>query len=102
MNDEERDAFYDEHIAPKLARIANESADNGISFVAAADTGICLNETVRYADGWSAAFKLAALAVDAHGNVDKLMLGVVKYINRYGVGVEHCASMAVRRFMGVG
>jgi len=100
MDDAERDAFYDELIAPKLAEIAGECADHGISFVAAADTGSVLNETCRYADGWSFAFKLVQLAAHAAGNVDRLMIDLVRYANEYGGGAENSWSIAVRKFVG--
>ncbi len=100
MSDEERDAFYDECVAPKLAEIAIECAKHGISFVAAADTGAHLNETSFYVEGYTFAFKMAQAAVAAHGNVDALMFALVKYANQYDGGAENSMSIAVRRFVG--
>ena len=102
MSDEERDAFYDEQIAPKLAAIATECSEHGISFVAAADTGARLNETSIYVDGWTFAFKMSQAAVAAHGNVDALMFALVRYANQYDGGAANSASIAVRRFVGEG
>jgi len=77
--DGDKETFYDNEIAPKLAELANLCADNGLSFVAAVEVEpFLLGETRRLAEGFTVAPLLASQAIASNGNADALIMAMLK------------------------
>lgn len=84
MTREENEKFYDENIAPELARLANLCGDIGMSFIA-----MVANEKDSYCTKYMAKFdnpsaRIAAYANEAKGNVDILFMKIEKDAEKYG------------------
>lgn len=80
-----KEAFYDEHIAPELLRIAKLAEDNGISLVVMAEwepgeTGC----TVTLAKQSGFGIRMAEAAMRCHGNVDAFMIATSKHAREHG------------------
>jgi hypothetical protein len=96
MTPEEREAFYDAEVAPELLRLAGLCEDRGISLVALAEwepgeTG----RTVTIAKDASFQPRLVDTAIRSHGNVDTLVLALMRY------ATEHGHSSACMHLLGV-
>ena len=80
-----KEAYYDEHIAPKLMALAKECEDNGLSLLA-----VCEWDPGEYGStrsvqaGSSFAFRMADTAVTARGNVDSFMMAIERYAMKHG------------------
>jgi hypothetical protein len=85
MTPEEREQFYDPEIAPTLLELARKCQDNGLSTVAMVEwepgeTG----RTACPAAGAGVGIRMAELAMQARGNVDSLILALMKYGKEHG------------------
>jgi len=80
-----KEEYYDENIAPKLAGIAEECKENGMSFVASCaydnDT-ICMTTTLTKDCGF--AMNLVRMAASCSGNVDQLLMQIINHAHIYG------------------
>ncbi len=79
------ESFYDEHIAPELARLAKLAQDNGISLIAMAEwepgeTG----RTVTLQAGSGFGIRMAEAAMRSHGNVDSFMIAMMRHGRKHG------------------
>jgi hypothetical protein len=85
MTQEEREAFYDAEVAPALLTIGKKCQDNGLSFIAVAEWAP--GETGRtgcLAEGAGVGIRITELAAQAAGNVDSLILALMKYGREHG------------------
>jgi hypothetical protein len=79
------EAIYNEQIAPKLAEIGRLCEQHGMSFVAAVEYQPgSLGETRVLAGEVTFAPLLVSMAIQACGNVDKLMLNAWEYARAHG------------------
>ena len=68
---EDKEKFYDESIAPELARLAELCHERGISFLAAVEYGPgSIACTSWFVEGYSWPLEMIAEAVEAMGNID--------------------------------
>jgi hypothetical protein len=82
---EEREQFYDREIAPVLLDLARRCQNNGLSIAAMVEwapgeTG----RTPALAAGSGVGIRVAELAMQARGNVDSLLLALMKYGKKHG------------------
>lgn len=96
MTPEEREQFYDQEIAPVLMSLAGKCQDNGLSITAMVEwepgeTGRTAALTANAGFG----IRMAETAMRSHGNVDSLILALMKY------GTEHGHSSASLHLLGV-
>lgn len=87
MTPEEREAFYDENVAPVLMDLAKKCQDNGISIAAMVEwdpgeTG----RTAALAANAGFGIRMAETAMRATGNVDTLIWALMKYATEHGHG----------------
>ncbi len=92
----EREDFYDREVAPVLMELAKKCEDAKISFIAMTEwepgeTG--RTATIQGDAGFG--LKMAHTAMQAHGNVDSLMIAIKRY------ATEHGHSSAVLHLLGV-
>jgi hypothetical protein len=85
MTPEERESFYDEHIAPGLMDLAKKCQDNGLSISAmvewdAGETG----STAALAVNAGFGIRMAHAAMQARGNVDTFLIAMMKYATEHG------------------
>lgn len=92
--------FYDENIAPELARLAKLCADNGMSFEAIVEYSPGdIGETRMFTKTFSWSMEMISLAVAAMGNVDKFLLIVAALAkNREDLNAE--SSLVLRMLRG--
>lgn len=77
--------FYDNEIAPELARLAKLCEDHGMSFLcqveyAPGDTG----ETKAITAGAGIKTIIARMGIECHGNVDTLIWRIKRYAKEHG------------------
>ena len=93
---EEREACYDEEVAPALREIARKCEQHGLSFLA-----ICEWEPGDYGrallqqSSASPAFRLTNIAAKSEGNADVLINSIIEYGRRYGHDSIHLAAFGV-------
>jgi hypothetical protein len=77
--------FYDEKVAPELLRLAELCKANGLSFVAEVEwtPGESGTTAALQADA-SFAIRLVHTATKARGNVDALMMALMRYGREHG------------------
>jgi hypothetical protein len=85
MTQEEREAFYDAEIAPVLSTLADKCKANGLSFLAVVEWapgehGRTLSLTPPHGHG----IRWADLAARVSGNVDSLIMALMKEGREYG------------------
>jgi hypothetical protein len=87
MTPEEREAFYDESVAPVLMDLAKKCQDNGISITAMVewDPGETGRTAALAADA-GFGIRMAETAMRAAGNVDTLIWALMKYATEHGHG----------------
>lgn len=92
----EREQFYDDVIAPKLAEIAKLCQEKEIAFICQVEwePGEC-GRTVTLPKGASWQIRLAETAMRANGNVDNMFLACSKY------AAVHGHSSIVMQNMGI-
>jgi hypothetical protein len=82
---EERESFYDEHIAPKLLEISDLCKENGMSMVCkvewAPDEG---GRTVVMQEDAGTGMKVAYFAAKAGSNVDALFIAIERLSKKVG------------------
>jgi hypothetical protein len=93
---DERETFYDEQIAPVLLDLAKKCQDNGLSIAAMVEwdpgeTG----RTAALAGNSGFGIRMVEMAMRCHGNVDSLIMGLMKY------GTEHGHNSASLHLLGV-
>lgn len=78
--------YYDQHIAPKLTEIGHECEKLGMSFLAVCEykTGEEYATTKTIQAGSSLAIRLADGALQSEGNIDALILGIMKSARKHG------------------
>lgn len=96
MTPEERETFYDREIAPVLLQLARKCQDNGLSIVAMVEwepgeTG----RTAALAADSGFGIRMAETAMRSVGNVDNLIMALMKY------GEEHGRSSVFLNLLGV-
>lgn len=80
-----KEAYYDEHIAPKLLALAKECEENGLSLLV-----VCEWEPGEYGStrncqvGSSFAFRMIDTAAKARGNVDSFMMAIERHAMKHG------------------
>ena len=93
---ENKEKYYDEHIAPKLMALAKECEDNGLSLLA-----VCewehgeYGSTRTFREGSSFAIRMTDAAAKAHGNIDSFMMAIERH------AIEHGHSSMYLRMRGV-
>lgn len=81
----EQEQFYDAHVAPVLLRLGRECIDKGISFVAVAEFAPGQSgRTVLLQPDCGFALRLVELSARAEGNVDRLILALLKHAREHG------------------
>jgi hypothetical protein len=85
MTPDERETFYDEHIAPVLMDLATKCQDNGLSIAAMVewDQGETGRTAALAADA-SFGIRMVETAMRAAGNVDTLIWALMKYATEHG------------------
>ena len=82
------EAYYDEHIAPKLMAIAKECEDNGLSLVACYEYELGRKaRTMTLQPGCSFVINLVEFATRSRGNIDSLIMALCRYAEKHG----HCS-----------
>ena len=80
-----KEAYYDEHIAPKLLALAKECEDNGLSLLV-----VCEWEPGEYGStrnfqaGSSFALRMVDTAAKAQGDVDSFMMAIERHAMKHG------------------
>jgi len=75
----DKETYYDQTIAPQLAKIAADCTDHGLSFIAAVQySPNDYGETRMYAGEICDALKLIQLASMTQGNFDAFILSALK------------------------
>ena len=93
MNNEE---FYDNEIAPELARLARKCSERGMSFMAAVEYEHGeIAETSIAACGFSWVFEMPRLALKCLGNLDKFIFAAASRARRRD-DVDANASMVLK------
>lgn len=81
----EKERYYDEVIAPKLAEIAKDAGEQGLNFVALVEWepgSLARTACAAMAQGLS--FMMANWAAQCCGNVDSFWMAVQKYAMKHG------------------
>lgn len=85
MTPEQREAFYDEQIAPLLAQAGQLAQDHGMSMTCAVEFNPgSTGETHTLALGHSYKMDLAYAGIACHGNVDALFLAISQHALKHG------------------
>jgi hypothetical protein len=99
MSAQER--FYDEHIAPALAALAQRCMDNGLSLVATVQFGPSNDDrgtTLVMQPDANLAMVMARYCVMTAPNVDAYMIGLTRYCKENGIDTS--ASMYMNHLSG--
>ncbi len=85
MTQEEREQYYDNEVAPVLLELSRKCQSNGLSIVAQVEwwpgeTGT----TAAIVEGAGVGIRIAHLGMQVHGNVDSLILALMKYGREHG------------------
>jgi hypothetical protein len=96
MSPQEREQFYDREIAPVLLELSRKCQENGISIAAqveweAGETGT----TAALVQEAGVGIRIAHLAMQAHGNVDSLIMALMRYGREHGHN-SACLAMLER------
>ncbi len=85
MTPEEREDFYDREIAPALMELAGKCQSNGLSMVAMAEWAPeGSGRTAALVENSSFAIRMAEVAIKSRGNVDSLIMALMKYAGEHG------------------
>lgn len=81
----DRERFYDEEIAPALGAIMQRCNDAGMSILVYAEyePGNC-GQSVAMQPSAGISFRLAEVAARSNGNVDTLIIALMKYATAHG------------------
>lgn len=77
---------YDELIAPKLMECAKLCEANGIPFVCYAQDDDGVSRTAFIPPGSAFGPRLVELAAQANGNVDSMMIALIRHAREHGPG----------------
>jgi len=78
-NSKTNEEFYDAHVAPELARLANLCVEREMSFVAAVEYNPGdIAETRKFTASQTWAMEMVALAISAMGNLDLLVFAIAR------------------------
>lgn len=94
MVDQEK--FYDEEVAPELARLAKLCEDRGMGFVATVqynDDGAGTTATLQ--EGTELSVRLAYVAARCNRNVDVLIGWIVRYALKHGHSSVYLTQLGV-------
>jgi hypothetical protein len=96
LTPEQREALYDDQIAPLLAQAGRLAEANGMSMTCVVEfnpgkTG----ETHTLAEGHDYKVGLAYVAIACHGNVDALFLAVSKHARQHGHSSLYLSRMDI-------
>lgn len=92
----DQEAYYDEHIAPKLMALAGECRDNGLSLLAVCEWAPgAYGNTLTLCKDSSFALRMIDAAAQAGGNIDSLMTALERHAR------EHGHSSLYLRMLGV-
>jgi len=92
----ENEKFYDEQIAPELARLGKLCQDRNMSFIAAVEfdpSNVGYGQTVTLGEGRSAAMAMLYYLIKSGNNIDKFLIAVMRDTN-----LKHDESMFLRMF----
>lgn len=94
----DNETFYDTQIAPELARLARLCADQGMSFLAAVEyaPGDIGETRLLVTPSWS--LELAALAIMAQGNLDRLVINAARRIAQRSE-LDAKSSLVLQQFL---
>lgn len=85
MTPKEREAFYDAEVAPALKALAERCQSNGMSFLAVVEWEPGEQGRTFYQSAPSGlGIRFADAAAQANGNVDGLIMGIMKYAREHG------------------
>lgn len=96
LTPEQREALYDDQIAPLLAQAGQIAQANGMSMTCVVEfnpgeTG----ETATLAKGHDFKVALAHYAIACHGNVDALFVGIAKHARQHGHSSLYLSRMDI-------
>lgn len=86
-----REAYNDDHIAPKLLAIAEECHANGLSFCARVEWDTFEGQTTYRSayKNWSASLAPVYIASMANGNLDKFLMSLVQAHQEGNLDLSH-------------
>lgn len=79
-----KEKFYDEEVAPMLAKLAKQCASNNMPFMAMVGNEKDNYTTCIMPDDSNPAVRIAYMALQAQGNVDKLFMMIEADAAKYG------------------
>lgn len=84
MTPQEKEQFYDENVAPELAKLAKLCKEKGISFLAVAEYDppqISQGVTILLEEKASLSMQMLRILALSLNNIDKFMFGLLKYLS---------------------
>lgn len=79
------EAYYDEHISPKLMALAKECDEQGMSLLAVCEFSPGdIARTLTLQKELCMELKLALAVVEARGNLDAFLMAVERYARKHG------------------
>jgi hypothetical protein len=89
MTPQEKEQYYDNHVAPKLLEVAKECDELGLSLLAVCEWAPGeYGSTVLLREGASFGLRLTHAATQANGNVDSLLIAIERHAREHG----HCSA----------
>ena len=79
--------WYDQNVAPVLAELATKCSERGMSFLATVGNQGDSYQTRQFVDSHDPAIRLILFASKARGNIDSLLMAVIKDAEERG-GVD--------------
>lgn len=76
--------FYDEHIAPELAKLGKLCQDKNVPFCAVVEYAPGKIARTEYPGPAGMEMQIAQMAARCNGNVDALFIGIQKYAAQHG------------------
>ena len=102
MNENDNEKFYDEKVAPLLAKLAKSCGERNMPFLAAVGNGKDHFATQYMVDDQSAAMRLVWFAIQAKGNLDLFMEAAERDAAKYGDNSCYLEELRhYRRLIGV-
>lgn len=84
MSDDE--AFYDEHIAPELARLGKMCEERKMAFLAIVELPEGLARTETHPADAAIEYTMTSMAARAHGNFDAFVMALRRHAAEHGHG----------------
>lgn len=91
-----KEQFYDERVAPVLSDLAKQCKDRGLSLLA-----VCewepgeFGRTLTLREKSGLGIRLADAAAKANGNVDALLIGIIRYAKEHGHSSAYLSLLGV-------